>query len=74
MTRRAGWPPGPQSRQLEQRAGTALAAGHAVSAREAYLRAYVYNRAALAFINPFDTADAKPAWQHAVDCSGGRRP
>ncbi len=56
------------ARQVEQRAATALAAGHAVSAREAYLRAYVYNRAALAFINPFDTADAKPARQHAVDC------
>jgi pimeloyl-ACP methyl ester carboxylesterase len=34
--------------------------------REAYLRAYVYNRAALTFINPF--AAAKPAWQHTVDC------
>jgi hypothetical protein len=56
------------ARRVEQRAAAALAAGHAVSAREAYLRAYVYNRAALAFINPFDAAAAKPAWQHAVDC------
>jgi pimeloyl-ACP methyl ester carboxylesterase len=55
------------ARQVEQRAAAALAGGHLVSAREAYLRAYVYNRAALAFINPFDAA-AKPAWQHAVDC------
>ena len=60
------------ARQVEQRAATALAAGHAVSAREAYLRAYVYNRAALAFISPFDAA-ARPAWQHAV-ASGGRQP
>jgi hypothetical protein len=56
------------ARQVEQRAAAALAGGHLVSAREAYLRAYVYNRAALAFINPFDAAAAKPAWQHAVGC------
>jgi pimeloyl-ACP methyl ester carboxylesterase len=56
------------ARQVEQWASAALAAGHAVSAREAYLRAYVYNRAALVFIDPFDAAAAKPAWQHAVDC------
>jgi hypothetical protein len=54
--------------QVEQRAAAALAAGHTVSAREAYLRAYVYNRAALMFINPFDAAAAKPTWRHAVDC------
>ncbi len=62
----AAW--GQVARQVEQRAAAALAAGHAVSAREAYLRAYTYNRAALAFISPFDTATARPAWQHAVDC------
>ncbi len=56
------------ARQVEQQAATALAAGHTVSAREAYLRAYVYNRTALMFINPFDAAAARPAWQHAVDC------
>jgi hypothetical protein len=56
------------ARQVEQRAAAGLAAGHAVSAREAYLRAYVYNRAALAFINPFDADVARPAGQHAVDC------
>ncbi len=55
------------ARQVERRAAAALAAGHVVSAREAYLRAYVYSRAALAFISPFDAA-ARPAWQHAVDC------
>ena len=55
------------ARQVEQRAAAAVAAGHAVSAREAYLRAYVYHRAALAFISPSDAA-ARPAWQHAVDC------
>ena len=56
------------ARQVELRAAAAQAAGHAVSAREAYLRAYVYHRAALTFISPFDAAAAKPAWQHAVDC------
>jgi pimeloyl-ACP methyl ester carboxylesterase len=56
------------ARQVERRAAAALAAGHAVSAREAYLRAYVYHRAALTFINPFDAATARPAWLHAVDC------
>jgi hypothetical protein len=54
--------------QVEQRAAAALAAGHVVSAREAYLRAYVYHRAALALINPFDAATARPAWQHAAGC------
>ena len=54
--------------RVEERADAALTAGHRVSAREAYLRAYTYHRAALAFLNPFDTGRAKPAWQHAVGC------
>ena len=56
------------ARQVERRAAATLAAGHVVSAREAYLRAYVYHRAALTFINPFDAAAAKPTWRHAVSC------
>lgn len=56
------------ARHVEHRAAAALAAGHRVSAREAYLRAYVYNRAALAFIDPFDEAAAKPVWLHGVEC------
>jgi hypothetical protein len=39
------------ARQVERRAAAALAAGHTVSAREAYLGAYTYNRAAPAFIS-----------------------
>lgn len=54
--------------QVEQRAMTAAAAGHPVSAREAFLRAYVYHRMALMFVNPFDAAAAKPLWQRAVRC------
>jgi len=55
------------ARKVEQRADQAIAAGHQVSAREAYLRAYVYNRAALMCIDPSDAA-AEPTWHHAVDC------
>ena len=38
--------------RVEQRAADSLSHGHLVSAREAYLRAYIYYRAALAFMNP----------------------
>jgi pimeloyl-ACP methyl ester carboxylesterase len=55
------------ARQVERQAAHALAAGHGVSAREAYLRAYVYNRAALACLDPLAAA-AEPTWHHAVDC------
>ena len=55
------------ARQVERRAEHALAAGHAVSAREAYLRAYVYNRAALLCMDPL-AASAEPTLHHAVDC------
>jgi Esterase FrsA-like len=55
------------ARQVERRAEQAVAAGHAVSAREAYLRAYVYYRAALACIDPLNAA-AEPTWHQAVDC------
>lgn len=55
------------ARQAERRARHARAAGHAVSAREAYLRAYVYNRAALLCIDPA-ARSAEPTWHHAVDC------
>jgi pimeloyl-ACP methyl ester carboxylesterase len=55
------------ARRVEQRAQQSIAAGHTVSAREAYLRAYVYNRAALTCIDPSDAA-AEPTWHHAVDC------
>jgi alpha-beta hydrolase superfamily lysophospholipase len=54
--------------RIEQRAATSLAGGHLVSAREAYLRAYTYYRAAFAFIDPFHQAEVTPLWQHAVQC------
>src|SRR5689334_14743297 len=56
------------ARRVQQRAAAALAAGHLVSAREGYLRAYTYHRAALAFISPFDAARAEPVWRQAVGC------
>jgi hypothetical protein len=56
------------ARSVEQRAYAALSAGHKVSAREAYLRAYTYYRATLMFISPFDSIAAKPVWQRAVEC------
>ena len=55
------------ARQVEERAEQAFAARHPVSAREAYLRAYVYYRAALMCIDPLQGA-AEPAWHHAVSC------
>jgi pimeloyl-ACP methyl ester carboxylesterase len=55
------------ARQVEHRAQQSMAAGHTVSAREAYLRAYVYNRAALMCIDPVQAA-AEPTWHHAVHC------
>ena len=40
------------AQRVEQRAADGLSQGHLVSAREAYLRAYIYYRAALVFMNP----------------------
>ncbi|MDH3731225.1 MAG: esterase FrsA [Acidimicrobiia bacterium] len=40
--------------RVAARARASLAAGHRVSAREAFLRAYLYRRAPLAFIHPTD--------------------
>jgi len=56
------------ARTVERRAAAALSAGHEVSARENYLRAYAYFRAALMFIDPFETETAKSAWLRAVEC------
>ena len=53
--------------RVEQRAEQAIAAGHSVSAREAFLRAYVYYRAAMMCIEPLSAA-AEPTWHHAVNC------
>jgi hypothetical protein len=40
--------------------------GHLVSARECYLRAYTYFRAAFTFISPFEKERVMPLWQEAV--------
>ena len=42
--------------------------GHLVSARECFLRAYTYYRAAFTFISPFEKERVIPLWQEAVDC------
>jgi dienelactone hydrolase len=54
--------------RVEQRAAASLAGNHLVSAREAYLRAYTYYRAAFAFIDPFHEDVVTPLWQRAVQC------
>ena len=42
--------------------------GHLVSARECYLRAYTYFRAAFTFLSPFEKERVIPLWQGAVAC------
>jgi alpha-beta hydrolase superfamily lysophospholipase len=54
--------------RVEARATSSFERGHFVSAREAYLRAYTYYRAALAFIDPFAESKVMPLHQHAVRC------
>jgi hypothetical protein len=48
--------------RVEQRAAASFERGHLVSAREAYLRAYTYYRAAFAFIDPFHASKVTPLW------------
>jgi hypothetical protein len=42
--------------------------GRLVSARESYLRAYTYFRAAFTFLSPFEKERVIPLWQEAVAC------
>jgi alpha-beta hydrolase superfamily lysophospholipase len=56
------------AQRVEKRAASSLERGHLVSAREAYLRAYTYERAAFAFIDPFEESEVTSLWQHAVQC------
>ena len=50
--------------RVEDRARSSSACGHAVSAREAFLRAYFYRRAPLAFMHPTD-ARYRPMYEAA---------
>ncbi len=54
--------------RLKQTAENSLKDGHIVSARESYLRAYTYFRAAFTFISPFEKHRVIPIWQEAVEC------
>ena len=53
---------------LKNKAEASFKDGHLVSARECYMRAYTYYRAAFTFISPFEKERVIPLWQEAVDC------
>jgi hypothetical protein len=53
---------------LRNKAKGSFKNGHLVSARECYVRAYTYFRAAFTFISPFEKELALPLWQEAVEC------
>jgi len=53
---------------LKNKAEGSFKDGHLVSARESYLRAYTYLRAAFTFISPFEKERMMPLWRKAVDC------
>ena len=52
--------------RVEARARSSLAGGHRVSARESFLRAYLYRRAPLAFMHPTDSR-YRPMYQAAQE-------
>lgn len=51
--------------RVEARGNASLAQGHRVSARESYLRSYIYYRAAPAFLNPRTDERYRQAYQKA---------
>jgi len=53
---------------LKNKAEGSFKNGHLVSARESYVRAYTYLRAAFTFISPFEKHRVMPLWQEAVAC------
>ena len=53
---------------VKKKAERSKANGHLVSARECYLRAYTYFRAAFTFLSPFEKERVIPLWQEAVAC------
>jgi hypothetical protein len=56
------------AQSLKNKAEASFNDGHLVSARECFLRAYTYYRAAFTFISPFEKERVIPLWQEAVDC------
>ncbi|HEX2909767.1 MAG TPA: alpha/beta fold hydrolase [Chloroflexia bacterium] len=57
------------ARRVEARAETSFKQAHYVSAREAYLRAYTYNRAPLAFMSPYrDSLRYQSCYRKAQAC------
>jgi pimeloyl-ACP methyl ester carboxylesterase len=55
-------------KRVEKRAQISAAAGHPVSAREAYLRAYVYYRTAIAYLNPLNDSRQRDQYVRAREC------
>jgi dienelactone hydrolase len=56
------------AKRVEARAQTSTAAGHKVSARESYLRAYTYYRAATAFLDPIYDSRHLPLYHKSRQC------
>ncbi|MEJ5202466.1 MAG: alpha/beta fold hydrolase [Anaerolineae bacterium] len=54
--------------RVEERAKASLANGHIISARESYLRCYVYYRGAAAFLNPRSDIRYRQAYGKGRDC------
>lgn len=54
--------------RVEERAKRSLANGHIVSARESYLRCYVYYRGAAAFLNPRNDIRYRQAYERGREC------
>lgn len=54
--------------RVKNKAEVSFKNGHLVSARECYLRAYAYYRAAFIFHSPFEKERVIPLWQEAVAC------
>lgn len=55
-------------RRVEKRAANSAGKGHHVSARESYLRAYAYYRAATAFLNPYSDPRQREGYLKAKEC------
>jgi pimeloyl-ACP methyl ester carboxylesterase len=53
---------------LKNKAEGSFKDGRLVSARECYLRAYTYFRAAFTFLSPFEKERVMPLWREAVAC------
>lgn len=56
------------AQSVKKKAEKSMKDGHLVSARECFLRAYKYYRAAFTFLSPFEKERVIPLWQEAVAC------